>query len=158
MRPDLRYMIVANTNRNQTHQNELYELMNKLKIRDKVSIKSNLNREQLREVYKNATLFLTLPINVSGDVEGFGLAIMEAAATGTPAIVGKGSGADDAVSDGKSGFLVDGSNKKEVVEKILSLIDNEGLRKKLSTGASAWAEENRWEGKIKQYLELYEKV
>jgi len=149
---------VADTSRNQSYRDELYELMKKLGIRDKVIIKSNLSREELREIYRNAILYLTLPVNVDGDVEGFGLAIMEAAAAGTPAIVGRGSGADDAVSDGQSGFLVDGSNKEEIIEKILSLTDNKKLRKKLSDGALKWAKENSWESKVKQYMNLYEKV
>src|SRR3989344_583858 len=158
VRPNMRYVIVADTSRNQSYRDELYELMKKLGIRDKVIIKSNLSREELREIYRNAILYLTLPVNVDGDVEGFGLAIMEAAAAGTPAIVGRGSGADDAVSDGQSGFLVDGSNKEEIIEKILSLTDNKKLRKKLSDGALKWAKENSWESKVKQYMNLYEKV
>ena len=157
-RPSVRYMIVADTSRNQIYRDKLYGLMDKLRIRDKVIVKSNLSREELRKAYQNASLYLTLPTNVYGDVEGFGLAIMEAAATGTPAIVGRGSGADDAVSDGQSGFLVDGSNTKEVVRKILLLIDDNRLHEKLSDGALKWARENSWEDKIKQYINLYEKV
>ncbi|MEK9171707.1 MAG: glycosyltransferase family 4 protein [Patescibacteria group bacterium] len=156
--PEVRYVIVANAGKNQSYQKELYELMDELGIRDRVIIKSNLSREALREAYSNARLYLTLPINVRGDVEGFGMAIMEASATGTPAVVGKGSGANDAVRDGGSGFLVDGGNEEQVVEKILSIIDDENLRAKLSNGAKKWASENSWESKVKQYISLYEKI
>src|SRR3989344_6811307 len=158
VRPNMRYVIVADTSRNQSYRDELYELMKKLGIRDKVIIKSNLSREELREIYRNAILYLTLPVNVDGDVEGFGMAIMEAAAVGTPAIVGRGSGANDAVRDGGSGFLVDGRNEEQVVEKILSIIDDENIREKLSNGAKKWASENSWESKVKQYISLYEKI
>lgn len=156
--PEMKYVIVANTSRNESYQREVFGLAERLGTRDKIIIKSNLTRKELRAVYQNALLYLSLPINVCGDVEGFGLSIMEAAAAGTPAIIGRGSGADDAVSDGQSGFLVDGLNAKEVVEKILSIIGNEKLREKLSHGAKKWASRNGWERKAKQYMELYEKI
>jgi len=156
VRPDLRYVIVANESRNESYRDKLYKLMEDLGIRDKVTVRSNLSREELRETYRNACLYLTLPTNVEGDVEGFGMAIMEAAAAGTPAVVGKGSGADDAVSDGQSGFLVDGGDRGQVVEKILSIINDENLHEKLSDGARRWASKNNWESKVKQYISLYE--
>lgn len=158
VRPGIKYVIVAHIDRNKKYQNELYLFMDKLGIRNKVIVKSHLSREELRETYRNAILYSALPVNVAGDIEGFGMAIMEAAAAGTPAVVGKGSGADDAVLDGQSGFLVDGKNEKLVVEKILSVIDNKTLREKLSNGAKKWAKENGWEGKVKQYIALYEKI
>ena len=155
---NLKYVIVANTNRNEQYRDELYDLIEKLGIKDRVIIKSDLNRKGLRDAYQKALLYLTLPKNVNGDVEGFGLTIMEAAASGTPVIVGKGSGADDAILDKQSGFLVDGGNQDEVVEKILAVIKNKELRKRLSDGASKWARENGWESKIKHYTKLYEKI
>src|SRR3989344_7130297 len=158
VKPDLGYMIVANESRNESYRDKLYKLMEDLGIRDKVTVRSNLSREELRETYRNARLYLTLPTNVEGDVEGFGMAIMEAAAAGTPAVVGKGSGADDAVLDGQSGFLVDGGDRGQVVEKILSIIDDENLREILSDGARRWASQNNWESKMKQYIDLYEKI
>ena len=157
-RPDMKYIIVADIKRNKEYQMELQLLLRALDIEDKVVVKSDLTREKLRETYQRATLFLSLPKNVEGDVEGFGLSILEAAACGTPAIVGKGSGADDAVSDNRSGFLVDGKDENSVVEKILSILDNKELHSRLSTEARGWAEENTWLAKAQQYLKLYEAV
>src|SRR5690606_37404018 len=42
----------------------------------------------------------------SGDVEGFGMALLEANALGIPAIGSKDCGIEEAVSDGTSGILV----------------------------------------------------
>ncbi len=156
--PDVKYVIVANIDRNKEYQMELQLLMRTLDIESAVIVKSNLSREELRSTYRKATLFLSLPKNFGGDVEGFGLSVLEAAACGTPSVVGRGSGADDAVSDGKSGFLVNGSDEKAVVEKILSILDNKDLHTKLSIGAREWAEENTWSAKAKEYLKIYEKI
>lgn len=156
--PNLRYTIVGNTNINKDYFNELLKLMEKLGIRDRIDVKSNLTDEELRNTYADASLYFTLPINDCGDVEGFGMAIVEAAATGTPAIVGKGSGADDTVRDGESGFLVHGENQQEVIEKVLSIIDDKKLRERLSIGAQNLAKENSPENKAKKYIEIYEKL
>jgi glycosyltransferase involved in cell wall biosynthesis len=155
---DLRYVIVANTTLNPLYRDKLYELMEELEMRDRVIIKSSLTREELRDTYSKAVVYFTLPQNYGGDVEGFGMAIMEAAATGVPAVVGRGSGADDAVLHGQSGFLVEGNNSTEVLEKILSIIDNKDLRNRLSSGARSWARGNTWSSKIPAYLNLYEKI
>ena len=157
-KPELKYVIVADTGRNKEYQMELQLLLRTLDIEDRVVIKSSLNREKLRETYQRASLYLSLPKNVLGDVEGFGLSILEAAACGVPAVVGRGSGADDAVSDGRSGFLMDGSDEKKIVEKILSILDNKDLHLELSLGARKWAEENVWATKTRTYLKLYEKI
>lgn len=157
-RPDVRYVIVGNAQLNKDYQKKLYSIMDRLGIRNKILVLSDLSREELRAVYRNAVLYLTLPKNFKGDVEGFGMAIMEAAATGTPAVVGRGSGADDTVSDGRSGFLVNGSDREEVVRRIMQIIDDKELRDKLSNGAKSWAKENAWDRKVVKYLELYEEV
>ncbi len=155
--PDLKYVIIANRDRNLEYQKELYELMDNLGIRDRVIVKSNLSREDLRETYRQASFYFTLPRNIKGDIEGFGMAIMEAAATGTPAIVGKGSGADDAVHDGISGFLVSGDREDEVVKKITELLDNQDGYRSLSVASKKWAESRKWSAKVSEYIEVYEK-
>ena len=49
----------------------------------------------------------------TGDVEGFGIAVIEANALGIPTIGTMGSGLEDAISDKITGFLVN-KNKKRV--------------------------------------------
>lgn len=156
--PRLRYTIVGNTNINKNYFNELVKLMEKLEIRNRVDVKSNLTNEELRETYRNARLYFTLPINYHGDVEGFGMAIVEAAATGTPAVVGRGSGADDTVKHSESGFLVDNENTKEIMERIFSIIEDDKLHEKLSLGAKNFAKGNSPENKAREYVKIYEKA
>ncbi len=158
IRPELRYVIIAHTNLNKNYQQELHELIDSLGIRDKVIFKSNLNQEELRESYRNALLYFSLPINIDGDIEGFGMSIMEAAAAGVPAVVGMGSGADDAVCDGVSGFLVRREDEKGIVDKIIHIVDNDLFRQKLAFGATELASKNTWEDKARQYIDLYEKI
>lgn len=59
-----------------------------------------------------------------GDVEGFGIVYLEAAMAGLPAIGGRDCGAEDAIEDGVTGLLVDGSDAAEIAAAIARLIDD----------------------------------
>ena len=52
------------------------------------------------------------------DVEGFGLVYLEAAAAGVPSLGSRTGGATDAIADGQSGFIVDGTSRTDVLAGI----------------------------------------
>jgi phosphatidylinositol alpha-1,6-mannosyltransferase len=56
------------------------------------------------------------------EVEGFGIVFMEAAAAGVPAVAGRSGGASEAVLDGRTGLVVDGTDDAAVVDAIVSLL------------------------------------
>jgi len=57
-----------------------------------------------------------------GDVEGFGIAYLEAAIAGLPAIGGRGSGAEDAIAHGETGLLVDGRDASAVAAALATIL------------------------------------
>jgi phosphatidylinositol alpha-1,6-mannosyltransferase len=57
-----------------------------------------------------------------GDVEGFGIAYLEAAVAGIPAIGGRGSGAEDAIAHGETGLLVDGRDAAAVANALVTIL------------------------------------
>ncbi|WP_345005504.1 glycosyltransferase family 4 protein [Snuella lapsa] len=88
-----------------------------------------------------------------GDVEGFGIAVIEANAMGIPAIGARGSGVEDAINDGVSGLLVptkDATALKRAVDDILQHKDRFG------TGALDWAEQHQWSHVIRRYVDVVE--
>jgi glycosyltransferase involved in cell wall biosynthesis len=58
---------------------------------------------------------------------------------------------EDAVSHGRSGFLVDGSNVEEISQAVVNVIEN---RDYLSTSSKEWAEIHDWKIIVKQYISL----
>lgn len=71
--------------------------------------------------------------------EGFGIAYIEAAAFGRPAIAGCGGGATEAVLDGVTGLLVDPLSVDEIAQAIITLLTNDDLRQRLGAQAQARA-------------------
>lgn len=74
------------------------------------------------------------------DVEGLGIVFLEGSATGLPVIVGDSGGARDAVVDGETGFLVDGTNQVELVERLVQVLSNPELAKSLGDAGRKWVE------------------
>ncbi len=84
---------------------------------------------EVRDILLNTCdLFLQPNIKVRGDVEGFGLAVLEAASCGMPVVASAIEGLRDAVKDGENGFLVESANPGAWTEKILELLGNEEQR------------------------------
>lgn len=69
--------------------------------------------------------------------EGFGLVFIEAAAFSLPAIAGRGDGAEEAVQDGVTGFVVDGGDVRAVAGAVRTLLSDEALRNQMGAAARA---------------------
>ena len=87
--------------------------------------------EQLVELYNLADVFVLPGKDQSGDIEGFGLTLLEAAACERPVIAGRAGGMVDAVADGDTGLLVDPGNELELAAGIDRLLSSPELAQRL---------------------------
>lgn len=74
------------------------------------------------------------------DVEGLGMVYLEASATGLPVVAGDSGGAPDAVVEGETGHVVDGRNIPQLVDRIVPLLEDPDLAKRLGVAGRAWVE------------------
>ncbi len=73
--------------------------------------------------------------------EGFGIVFLEAAACGVPAVAGRSGGSAEAVLDGATGIVVDGSQDVSAVADALDrILTDPGLRARLGSAARRRAE------------------
>ncbi|MFE0630203.1 glycosyltransferase family 4 protein [Streptomyces sp. NPDC058864] len=80
------------------------------------------------------------------DVEGLGIVYLEASATGLPVVAGDSGGAPDAVLDGETGWVVRGGEPGEAAERILALLGDAELRRRMGERGRKWVEEAwRWD-------------
>ncbi|MET8945603.1 glycosyltransferase family 4 protein [Streptomyces sp. NPDC004542] len=80
------------------------------------------------------------------DVEGLGIVYLEASATGLPVVAGDSGGAPDAVLDGETGWVVRGGSPAETAERVVALLADAGLRRRMGERGRQWVEEKwRWD-------------
>lgn len=89
------------------------------------------------------------------DVEGLGIVYLEASATGLPVVAGDSGGAPDAVLDGETGWVVRGGSAEESAERIVELLGDAELRRRMGERGRAWVEEKwRWDLLAEKLREL----
>ncbi|WP_010663972.1 glycosyltransferase family 4 protein [Marinilabilia salmonicolor] len=111
-------------------------------------------REDLAGAYALADCFLILSENQNdGDVEGFGIVILEANFFKVPAVGASGCGIDDAIESGFNGFLVDGNDSVEIAERVQEIIND---REVFSQHAFEWAKKHDWAVIVEKYLAVFE--
>jgi len=87
----------------------------------------------------------------TGDVEGFGIAILEANALGIPAIGSKNCGIEDAISENNSGILISNTSSEEFINAIDKISSNYAH---FSLESKKWAAQHTWDIIIKKYLKV----
>ncbi|MCX6796614.1 MAG: glycosyltransferase family 4 protein, partial [Candidatus Falkowbacteria bacterium] len=107
---------------------------------------------------RDVDIFLLTPINITDNVEGFGLVYLEAAVFGKPAIGSWGSGAEDAIVDGQTGILVEPKKISNISDAVLKLAKDVNLRQEFGQNAQRRAMKYSWENMVKKYLDVYQQL
>ncbi len=108
---------------------ELNSLAGSLRLNKKVKFVGAIDREMVRNYYQVGDIFA-----FSSTSETFGMVIIEALASGLPVLAVKAPGAIDIIQDGFDGILVE-DNVPQFAEQLENLIQNRGLRQRLSSNA-----------------------
>ena len=78
------------------------------------------------------------------EVEGLGIVYLEASASGLPVVAGRSGGAPDTVIEGKTGFVVDGSDPAAVASVLTDVLGDRVLADRLGTAGRNFVE-TRWQ-------------
>jgi phosphatidylinositol alpha-1,6-mannosyltransferase len=90
------------------------------KLEDRVQLLGRVSDELLQALYRGGDLFIMPNIPVDGDMEGFGVVLLEAALSGQPAIAAGIEGILDVVSPGENGILVESGDSEGFARAIES--------------------------------------
>jgi phosphatidyl-myo-inositol dimannoside synthase len=114
----------------------------------------------LEHYLSSAHVFCLLSRAPAGEAagEGFGIAFIEAAAHGLPAVAGRAGGAVDAVRDGVTGLLVDPEDPAAAALALERLLTDAALSESLAGAGVARARELAWPTVIDRYRTLIAEV
>lgn len=126
--PNLVYLIVGDG----PNRANLVKLIKDYGLSSKVKLLGFVDKGELCKLYNCCDVFI-MPSRVekNKDVEGFGIAFLEANLYGKPVIGGKSGGIPDAIIDGETGLLVDPWDSEDIKEKLVTLLKDEKLRERL---------------------------
>lgn len=79
--------------------------VHRLGLRSSVTVLGDITDAQREELYRSSSLFVMPNIPVAGDMEGFGMVCIEAAAHGLPVVAARLEGVADAVIEGQTGLF-----------------------------------------------------
>lgn len=103
---------------------KLEERANSLAVRQAITFLGRLQLDEL-PLYLSISDLFAMPSRdrLAGfEVEGLGIVYLEASSCSLPVIVGRSGGAPDALINGETGLLVDGTNPKEIAEACIELL------------------------------------
>jgi len=124
----------------------------RLGVDEHITFHGILNDDDLKRVLLATDVFIMLSQeSVTGDVEGFGIAILEANALGIPAIGAKNCGIEDAIDDGVTGFLIDGKDSAALKNSLDSILEKKQV---FQENSKEWAKQHDWNQLIKRYIAL----
>jgi glycosyltransferase involved in cell wall biosynthesis len=125
-------------------------------LASRVFLLGRVSDADLRTLYAAADIFIQPNIRVEGDMEGFGLVVLEAGASGLPVIASRLEGLTDAVSDGDNGQLLTPENADEYVIRINKLIHDQDALHAASQRAMDYVRQHfQWQAIADRYLKTF---
>jgi mannosylfructose-phosphate synthase len=131
---------------------QIKELIKKHKMEKMVTTIGYIPHETaLSAYYRQSDIFV-----LAGRYEPFGLTTLEAMACGTVPIVSSIAGSREVIIDGLNGFVIDTHDRKLLGQKILQLLKDQKLRKKVSDNAAFTIKEHySWDKIVDKFIKLY---
>ncbi|MBU1118662.1 glycosyltransferase family 4 protein [Patescibacteria group bacterium] len=101
--PEVHYLIVGSGE----EEKELKSLVIKVHLENHVTFIPHASNTDIKDLYTLSDIFVMPTRTISGDIEGFGIVYLEAAAAGLPVVATNTGGVAEAVVQNTTGILLD---------------------------------------------------
>lgn len=132
--PELLYCIVGDGD----ERSSLTEMIHQLGLTSHVQFRHECSDKELVQCYQQCDLFVLPNREINGDIEGFGMVLLEAQACGKPVIAGNSGGTAETMIPGSTGHLVDCRTEDELIPMISHLLDDRSHREVMGAEARKW--------------------
>jgi len=120
----------------------LAELVEDLDVKPQVQFVDDASDRVLLDCYQQCDLFALPNREVNGDIEGFGMVLIEAQACGKPVIAGRSGGTAETLIPGVTGELVHCGEPALIADALLSLLRDSARLEAMGAAARRWVVEH----------------
>jgi glycosyltransferase involved in cell wall biosynthesis len=129
---------------------ELESKIQTLNLKNNIKLTQNLPIDMVYKKLSESSIFV-----LTSKSESFSLVLCEAMDVGIPVVsFDIDAGPKEIISNDENGYLIENRNIDDMVDKILSLIDNSKLRKEIGSNAKQSAKKYYSSNIIKKWLEI----
>lgn len=133
------------------------EAVDRSKCQDRIFLLGRQPDEVLQQAYAAADLFVMPNIPVEGDMEGFGIVLLEANMARTPAVAADLEGIKDVITQGQNGYRVPTCNANKFAETVKDILSN-NLEQFSKQTRSYVQEQFSWKHVAQQYIDFFETI
>ncbi len=126
-------------------------------LKDHIVLAGRQSDEVLRMAYAAADLFVMPNIPIEGDMEGFGIVLLEANQASVPAVAADLEGIRDVIEQGVNGYRVPHSRPSKFAEKVDQVLGME-LESLSSSSRDYVMNRFSWDTVVLQYVDFLQKV
>ena len=119
---------------------------------DRVRLLGRVSEEHLDLLYRGSDLYVMPNVPVAGDMEGFGVVMLEAGLGGLPTVASNIEGIRDVIRDGVNGWLVPTQDAEAFVDAILAYADDASPAEAAERTARYVADTFSWPAVTDQYV------
>lgn len=127
----------------------LINLVAKMGLSENVSFLGRVSEEEKATLFSQSWAMLQ-----PSQVEGWGITVIEANASGTPVIASRVNGLQDSVVDGKTGILVPVRSVQQFAVAMKKVTEDFAYRNMLSQNAYIWAQNFDWTKSANHFYNL----
>ena len=138
---------------------EIEETARAESLSDRVHLLGKIPESELKTLYRTSDLFLMPNVPIAGDMEGFGVVMLEAGLCGLPVIAARLEGIQDVVEEGRNGHLVEPGNPEAFVRAIRPYLEDRSALDSASDRAETYTREHyTWNRIADQYCTVLRSV
>lgn len=152
--PHLRYIIAGRGSYLQT----LERMTRELHLEKNVQFEGFISQERKSELLHQCTAYImpSRTIDVSGDLEGYGITYLEANACGRPVIGSNEGGPAEAIQDRITGLQANPHSIEDIAEKILTLLRDPAYAQRLGQQGLEWVQAKaNWAARIQKLNDFF---
>jgi phosphatidylinositol alpha-1,6-mannosyltransferase len=135
--PDVLYAIVGQGEQQQSLQNLVHEL----NLHDHVQLLGGLIDSDMIHACQQCDLFVLPNRTVDGDIEGFGMVLLEAQACGKPVIAGRSGGTAETMQADRTGVIIDCNDPEALAGAATALLTDRPRARAMGQAGRRWTVE-----------------